>query len=87
VSTAPERIVVAYYDDAEQSIRWEDGPEWIGETEYVRADLFAALEAERDRLRTMVFKHHEIVHTYYGGCHCEDCEAHRVALEEGGDDA
>jgi hypothetical protein len=51
MTDAPERIVVAYYDDAEQSIRWEDGPEWMGETEYVRADLFAALEAERDRLR------------------------------------
>jgi hypothetical protein len=50
MTDAPERIVVAYYDDAEQSIRWEDGPEWMGETAYVRADLYAALEAERDEL-------------------------------------
>ena len=39
------------------------------------------LERDRDRLREMVFKHHEIINTYYGGCHCDDCETHRLTTE------
>ena len=35
---------------------------------------------ERNRLREMVFKHHEIIFTYYGGCNCDDCKSHRVTL-------
>jgi hypothetical protein len=51
------------------------------------------LEQEVERLRSMVCAQHEIKFTYYGGCKCDDCKAHRAltkpepaALHERGND-
>ena len=51
MSDAPERITAAYRDGFHSAIRWTGGVSEFWDTEYVRADLYATLEAERDRLR------------------------------------
>ena len=50
MTTAPERI----WADANRqwsSVGWSQSNEFVGDVEYVRADIASTLTAERDRLR------------------------------------
>ena len=42
----------------------------------------AELEQERNALRQQIFKMHEVTFTYYGGCRCKVCDAHRESTKD-----